>query len=209
MELGEEVKSDLGVALNEATMLGAEVDTERSMAFVTFDVLTLPLVGPPPNDRRIQFVFHPIGRVAASLRLGDWNDAGAKVVPFELGDLLRVIEGFKEPVYGWEFFDLEGEFEKWQDRLSLDYRSGDAGMSHTITLFQVGTDRHLDLCIWFDSFGLRDGIGGFPKLDEFIAGGKRWWDGFYSGDPRTHGEGIVHTDRDGQLRVPPGVFDSD
>ncbi|MFA9475255.1 MAG: hypothetical protein ACERJ2_11920 [Filomicrobium sp.] len=97
MDLSEEVKSDLGVALNEATMLGAEVDTERSMAFVTFDVLTLPLVGPPPDDRRIQFVFHPIGRVAASLRLGDWNDAGAKVVPFvELGDLLRVIEGFKE-----------------------------------------------------------------------------------------------------------------
>ena len=91
----------------------------------------------------------------------------------------------------------------------MDYRSGDAGMSHTITLFQVGTDRHLDLCIWFDSFGLRDGAGGFPKLDEFMDGGKRWWDGFYSGDPRTHGEGIVHTDKDGQLRVPQGVFDSD
>jgi hypothetical protein len=207
MELDVELKKDLGIALNEATLLGAEVHTDWNMVFVTFSVLTLPCEGPPPGDRRIQFVFHPVGRIAASLRMGRWDDPTATVVPFDVEDLLVITQELKQPVYGWDFFDLEKDFTTWEDRLSLDYRAGNGtGMSHSMTLFQEGGDRHLDLRIWFDSFGLRDARGGVPKLEEFIAGGKRWWEAFYNSDPRTDGEGIVPNGRDGLPRIPKDLF---
>lgn len=208
MKLDERQREDLGVALNEATLLGAEVDVDQSMAFVTFDVLTLPPDGPPPDDRRVQFVFHPVGRVAASLRMGHWDDRKAEVVRFDLEELLHIVEGLKQPIYGWEFFDLDKDFKQWEDRLSLDYRSKTGqGLTHSITLFQEGGDRHLDLRIWFDSFGLRDGNGGFPNVEDFIAGGIRWWKCFYDGDPRTDGEGLVLRHKNGKVIIPPGIFD--
>jgi len=191
MTLNHEQIAGLNVALNEATMLGAEVDTERRLAGVTLSVLTLPDEGAAPDDPRVQFLFHPVGRVAASLRLGNWNDSSAEVVPFEVGELSQIVESFKLPIYGWKFFDLDDDFDQWKDRFSVDYRLGDDGLSHSVTLFQEGPDRHLDLRIWFDSFGLQDVTGRVLEIADFIAGGKRWWDGLYSGDPRAKGLGIV------------------
>src|SRR5262245_32108018 len=80
--LTEEQCAGLNVALNEADLLGFEVNAERRMAAATFRVLTLPEIGPAPDDRRVQFLFRPVGRVAASLRDGRWDDPGAPIVPF-------------------------------------------------------------------------------------------------------------------------------
>ena len=52
MELNEKERTALGVALNEARLLGFEVDTTRRMGAATFQVLTLPEQGPPPQDSK-------------------------------------------------------------------------------------------------------------------------------------------------------------
>ena len=192
--LSAEQKTDLNVALNEATLLGTEVDPARRTAALTLSVLTLPADGPAPVDDRVQVILHPVGRVAASLRLGRWDDVEAKVVPFEITELLAIVESFKVPIYGWEFFDRDEDFEEWENRLSLDRRLGDEGMSQSITLFQAADERHLDLRIWFDSLRVNDPTGRRLDLAEFVAGGKRWWDGLYSGDHRTGGRGIFPQD---------------
>ena len=132
----EKQKAGLNTALNEATLLGADIVTERRLVAATFSVLTLPPEGPSPDDRRVQFIFHPVSRVAASLRLGSWDDKGAEIVPFETGELIKIVEGFKEPVYGWEFFDRDKDFKRWKKRLSLDYHSGEDGNSQSITFSQ-------------------------------------------------------------------------
>jgi hypothetical protein len=114
----------MNTALNEADLLGVEVDPNRSLAASTFRILTLPLTGQPPEDRRVQFLFRPIGRVVASLRNGQWNDPDAEVVKFEVTDLLKTVKSFDGlPVYGWEFFDVPSDqnFDKWASRLSLDF----------------------------------------------------------------------------------------
>ena len=78
MDLSDDQRHDLDVALNEATLLGAEVDAERRAAALTFSVLSLPPDdGPPPHDARVQFILGPVGRLAASLRNGRWDDAHA------------------------------------------------------------------------------------------------------------------------------------
>ena len=132
------MRNDLGIALNEAHLLGFEVDPERRIAAATFCVLTLPVHGRPPDDTRVQMLFSPVGRVAASLRNGFWNDEKAALVPFALHELLGVVQSFGgQPFYGWEFFDIhEKELPKWANRLSLDWQCGTDGLSHSIAVFQ-------------------------------------------------------------------------
>ena len=195
MNLTDEQKHALGAALEEATLLGVEVDADMRSAAATFSVLTLPEHGPAPADPRVQFRFERVGRVAASLRLGRWNDASAAVVPFRLDELLSTVQGFGGlAVYGAEFFDCEDDFATWQDRLSLDWRSEAGDLTHSIVLFQEGHDRHLDLRIWFGDLEIRSPSGEPIGFEEFYAGSKRWWDGLRAGDPRATGAGIIPLD---------------
>lgn len=197
MELTESQKHGLGVALNEATLLGIELDTQRRLVGATFGVLTLPPNGGSmPDDRRVQFILAPVGRVAACLRQGRWDDSAAPVVPMAPSDLLAVVQSFGGlPIYGWEFFDVaEQELPALGPRLSLDWRSEPGGTAHFIRLFQDAPDRHLDIRVWFDALVIRDPRGAELSIDEFVSGGRRWWDAFYRRDPRTQGFGLMPLD---------------
>lgn len=193
MQLTQEQREGLGIALNEATLLGVELDPRRRIAGATFCVVTLPEDGPEPEDCRVQLIFHPVGRIAASLRNGRWDDPNAEVVSFGVEELLSVVQSFGGlPIYGWEYIDVhESQLEQWGDRISLDWRSGSDGVAHSIGLFQDCRDRFLDLCLWFDDLEIRDPTGNAITVESFIAGGKRWWDALYDGDKRTAGHGIV------------------
>lgn len=190
--MDEITKRGLGIALNEATWLGAEVDRSRRIAGLTFRVLTLPAEGPAPDDPRLSVVLSPVGRVAASLRHGRWDDHSARVESFSLDALLSVVQSFHGlPIYGWAFFDQEPRFAGWSTRLSLDEQfTGEAVHSHTIDLFQDGGGRVLDVRIWFDDVRIRNPRGDELSIDDVIAGGRRWWDALNSGDARTEGHGI-------------------
>ena len=212
MRLSDEQIHGLDIALNESSLLGLEVDPNRRVAGATFAVLSLPEVGDVPTDRRIQMIFRPVRRVVASLRHGQWNDANAEVEKFQLADLLAVVQRFGgKPIYGREFIDSkdEGNFTKWVDRLSLDFRSTGwirqrigtvwgniRGSSHSIFLFQEGPKLILDIKLWFDDIEIRNPQGEEIGLDEFIAGGRRWWDALYAGDERTKGFGIFPMKKD-------------
>lgn len=196
MTLTAEQRYALGVALNEAGLLGVEIDEVQRSVCVTFSVFTLPQSGPCPEEAQVQFSFCPVGRLIASLRNGDWNDTDAEIVPIEAKDLPAVVESFNgQPVYGWDFFDVpDGKRkEHWLQQLSLDWKpSGDgSGMSHHVTLFQEGHERHLDIRIYFDRFAICDPDGKELGIDEFSAGGQRWWKALFDGDPRTQGKGLT------------------
>jgi len=188
----EDTKVGIGVALNEATLLGAEVCRERAAAAITFAVLSLPLDGAlPPEDSRVSLVLDQVGRVVASLRNAHWDDDQAPAVPFVLTELLKTVQSFGGlPVYGWEFIDADAGYERWANRLSLDERFDGGSNQHSLTLFQEGDERHLDLRIWFGGLRVFRPDHTEIAIGEFVAAGKRWWDGLHSGDPRTKGSGI-------------------
>jgi hypothetical protein len=77
---------ELEVALNEAERHNARVRTDTAEVMLDFRVLTLPEVGPEPSPRErvLRLRLTEVGRVAASLRNGLWNDKTAAVVPFAL-----------------------------------------------------------------------------------------------------------------------------
>lgn len=155
--------------------------------------MTLPEDGPAKEDTRIQLLLSPVGRIAASLRHGAWDDDSAPVENFPLDRLREVVDSFNGvPIYGAEFFDVpENEgFARWSDRLSLDFRSGTDGLTHTLTVFQNGNERHLDVQIWFDDLVIRGPSGNEITVDTFIEDGVRWWDAFWQGGSRTRDSGI-------------------
>jgi len=93
--------ADFGVALNEATLVGIELDPAKRWAGLTLAVLSLPEGGgPQPSDPRIQLILQPVGRLAASLRHGSWDDEHARVEPVDLDRLPAVVAVFdQQPVY--------------------------------------------------------------------------------------------------------------
>lgn len=190
--MDDRTRSGFGIALNEATLVGFDVSQEQCRAVLTFEVLSLPPDdGPSPADPRVLIHLSSVGRMAASLHQGHWDDPEAKAIPLTLESLIPVVESFRAPVYGWEFIDIPDSFARWSNRLSLDEHLPGGGLNHSITLFQEGPDRHLDLCIWFDSLRIFRPDGTEISLDDFAAAGKRWWDGLSAGDPRTQGHGII------------------
>jgi hypothetical protein len=182
------------VALEEARLLGAEVHPDERVAAITLTVLWLPEVGPAPDDPRVQLLLGRVGRVAATLRHGPWNDPDAEVECFDVEDLLSIVQGgFCSDIYGGDFLDPPdmGSFPRWSDRLSCDWHAPEGdGLNHMLVLSPDGLDRTLAFWIWFDDLEIRMRGVEVISIDEFGAGGQRWWDGLRDGDERTQGSGI-------------------
>lgn len=193
MKLDDQQRQGLNTLLNEADLLGFEVGPESKIGTATFNVLTLPEAGPAPKDSRYQMLFYPVKRVVASLRQTECESECEAVKTFPLDELLSVVQSFGgQPIYGWSFFDVhEKTLAQMAGAVSLDWRSGDESMCHSISVFQEGEGRQLDLCVWFDSLAIRNPNGEKVPLDAAIAGAERWWNAMYAGDARTDGRGIV------------------
>lgn len=196
MRIDDHLAAALGTALNEAALLGVELDPKRGLVGVTLSVLTLPDDhSPEPADPRRQLILTHVGRVAAALRNARWDDLSAPCLPLAASDLLSVVQSFRgQPIYGWQFInDDDPAWHEWKTRLSLDVQLDSSSATNRISLFQedVNPDRHLDIWIWFEDLIVRDAYGNTISLDDFIAGGARWWEAMHAGDPRTQGHGIV------------------
>ncbi len=193
MSFTDQQRNGLDTLLNEADLLGFEVDPDRKIGSATFNILTLPEVGPAPTDSRYQLLLHPVTRVVASLRQTQHESEREVVKSFALEELLRVVESFGgQPIYGWEFFDVHDKtLAEIAGRVSLDWPPGNESASHSLSVFQSSDDRILDFCIWFDSLLIRNADGEGVPIDVAIEGAERWWERMYAGDPRTDGRGIV------------------
>jgi hypothetical protein len=191
MTLSIDEVAGLGVALNEATLLGVEVDPSRRVAKLNLGVLSLPVEGSAQQDREVQILLSPVGRVCAV------RSAAGAVQSFAIDELLRVVQDFGGcPIYGWEFLDTR--FTK-PDQVSLDVGFPEPeGRGHSIAVFQDGGVKgRLDLWIWFDALKVLTSAGDPVPLADFIEGGRRWWDALHAGDPRAAGHGITSLNRGG------------
>lgn len=196
MDLTEELRDGLDVALNEADFCDIRINERTGEVQLLFVVLTVPEEGPEPDDRRVVLTCRSTSRIVASLRNGVFDDEKAEVVPLELADLPSTVRSFgSQPIYGWEFIDVPDQGANvWRERASIDFPVGHGNGEHSIDLFQqsaVGPSRHLDLRIEFDDLSATDANGDDLPLEELAAGGRRWWAALREGDPRVAGHGIT------------------
>ena len=193
MPLTAEQVDGLGVALNEASWHDLQLDAASASVSALMTVLSRDRDGFEASDPRRTLRFTGVSRVVASYRPGRGDDASAAALPLEpdgLRELLRRNGG--TPVYGWGFIDSDDpSWPGWRTRLSLDLLLGGPG-GHHVTLFQdLQGKAHLDLRAWFSDVTVFDGQGTGVDLDEFIAGGVRWWDAMYAGERSDLAPGIV------------------
>jgi len=190
----------LNIAFNESTLGGVEVDPTGRRLGITLAVLSLPDdVGPMPTDPRLAVTLEGVGRIAVSSRRAHWDDAKAPAVPLAVEDLAATIDSFGHTaMYGWKFIDAgDEEFADAETPLSLDLRLGPERY-HTFDVFQDSVDAYIELRAWFTTLSIRrieqpDSLVPI-SIPAVIAGGRRWWDAMYAGDPRTTPAGILPLD---------------
>ena len=135
--ISEGEREGLNVALNEATWAALDVDVPARRARVLLDVLGLPPERIASAGSRVIVAASQVSRIAASLRLGWWNDEAAEVVPLDVADLDATVRSFGGcPIYGWEFIDPPGtSWLHWRNRLSMDARLDPGKSPHVLDLF--------------------------------------------------------------------------
>jgi len=194
MKIDEDLRHKIGLALNEATILGVEFEKEKNIVSVSFAVISMDKYGNVPEDNRLLFIFKSIGRFVASFRNGHWDDNNATVEKFDPENILEIIQRFRgQAIYGWDFINIgDDDFNNWKDKLSFDYfREDGQGFTNTIDLFQEGGNIHIDLRIWFDDFEILTPKYEKVELEDFIENGKRGWDAIYGNNTKMDNFGII------------------
>ncbi len=208
MKIDEELRHKIGLALNEATILGIEFDEEKRLVSVSFTVITIDRDGNVPEDNRLLFVFKPIGRFVASYRNGHWDDKNATIEKFEPNDILEIIKRFNgQAIYGWDFINCgDNDFDTWKDKLSFDYSTVDnLGLTNTIDLFQEGGNKHIDIRIWFDDFEILTPKYEKVELEDFIENGKRGWDAIYTNNDKMGNFGIIPATSENEQKLKTAI----
>ena len=114
--ISHDERDGLNVALNEATWAAIDVDLAGRRARLMFDVLSLPPDGPASADSHVIVAVNLVSRIAASLRMGWWDDEAAQIVPLEVADLDATVRSFGScAIYGWKFIDPpEESWRHWR-----------------------------------------------------------------------------------------------
>lgn len=187
MKIESPQKDLIGIALNEAKLLGLEFDSSARAINCTFSVLSLDEEYNAPLDNRVIVLLKPIGRISVSLRKGAWDAYTDDPIHFELEQLLQVVQSFGgQPIYGWDFINTDSDdYEKWKNLLSCSYESSEPnGFTNTIILFQeYYEERHLDIKIWFDDLIILDPSFKKIELSQFISNGERVWNAIAQNKP--------------------------
>lgn len=208
MQIDEELRHRIGLALNEATLLGVEYNKEKNLVDCSFALIAMDKDGNVPEDNRLLFIFKPVGRFAASLQNGHWDNKNAEVEKFEPENILEIIQSFKgRSIYGWDFINCgDKDFDTWKDRLSFDYTTGDnIGLTNTIDLFQEGGNRYIDLRIWFDDFEIFTPTYEPVDLEEFLENGKRGWAAVYANNDKMSNFGIIPATAENEQKLKTAI----
>jgi len=181
IDITQEIKDGLNLALNEAIIVGLDFDNERKTVYLTFYPIAIKEDGTIPNDNRFLFAFRNVGRLASSLTL----EPESKAIKFDTNELSDKMSEFKnESLYGWEFIDNDEEliFKQWKNNMSFDtIINADFEKQHTIDLSQEDkySKKTIDIRIWFDSIEIFDSNLKLFDTQTFIDNGKRGWDKLY------------------------------
>src|SRR5690242_6330978 len=91
----EGLPEDLDTALNEASWRGLLLDEEQSRVEIALQVLSLPDGDGGVGTVDVVLELGRVGRLAASLRRGRWDDDSAAVIPLDAAQLGDVVASFR------------------------------------------------------------------------------------------------------------------
>lgn len=194
MELPDELVESLGVAFNEADVLGFQYDDRARSARLFIETLALPESGPVEPDLRR--VVHFRGVSSAEFRL--WTDSGQPARPLPLTSLEEVEALFANTtvvgaMYGWDFINIKQPTASCRAEPALTLGPRPRRTGHSFDWFaalnrpRTGNDVEpvvLDGTIYFDELAIERADGTPIPLEVFAQDGCRWWQAFRAHDER-------------------------
>jgi hypothetical protein len=195
-----ELTDRLDVALNESQVCGLSFDADAAEARLLVEVLALPEVGPIDRDPRRVLVLSAVASIDVMLRSEGDNVLGP-VLPLESLDALEAFFaslGQADAMYGWKFIDRGDVGEDWEGPASLALASSQPqAAGHTLHWFtecgRPGPTKdwerfYLQGVIRFGNMRVERADARPVPLEEFVAGGRRWWEAFERRDSRLSGD---------------------
>ena len=179
------------IALNEARLLNVEFDPIIRRAIISLNVLSLPVDKFPSENSLVQIDLHSVNHFIGIYKIGRWDDPKAEIKKFDNENLSEIVQSFGGlPIYGSDFLQLKQD-EKNKDfgDISFEYCFNEEN-NYKLWLFQASDDRYLEFHIWFNQMAIRNSEVGILLIEQFIAGGKRFWEGINKNDFRVQGYGI-------------------
>jgi hypothetical protein len=200
MQWHEGTREGIETALNEADVLGIQLDPAGAWCDVLVHVLALPESGPLDRDARRVLRLAGPGQVSILLRADRAGGAGyGPVIP--LSGLDAVEDFFASlswsgAMHGWKFLDDPSLTRDWptQPSLTLQVRRGAA--SHSLYWFnECGRTEGdaiasylIEGTVTFEDLEVMRADALPQRLAEFIADGQRQWQAFFSQDERLSGK---------------------
>ena len=192
----EGTREGIETALNEADVLGIQLDPAGAWCDVLVHVLALPESGPLDRDARRVLRLNVPGQVSILLRTDRAGLAGyGPVIP--LSGLDAVEDFFASlswsgAMYGWKFLDDPSLTRDWPARpsLTVQVRSGTA--SHSLYWFnECGRTEGdaiasylIEGTVTFEDLEVMRADAVPQRLAEFIADGQRQWQAVFGHDER-------------------------
>jgi hypothetical protein len=194
----DQLTNDLNTALNEATVVGVDLDQAAATARLLLHVLALPEQGPIDPDPRRAMTLTGVSDFQLLLRHDPCGGEFGPAIPVadlkELVSLFAQLDRF-EPMYGWRFvddLDLTGD---WPPQPSLTLRLRPDPAAHSLYWFTECAQDEDSFClegvIRFDGLRVERADATPVTVEQFAADGRRWWTGLHANDPRVSGEAQI------------------
>lgn len=200
MTLTGQLTNDLNTSLNEATVVGVDLDPAAATARVLVHVLALPENGPIDHDPRRALTFTDVSNFQVLLRPDPFGGDFGPAIPIqdldELASLFARLGRF-QPMYGWRFLNNLDLTDDWPPEPSLKLRLRPQPAAHSLYWFTECIENDDSYClegiICFDDLQIERADGTPVSVRRFAANGRRWWTGLYGNDPRVSGQAQIAT----------------
>ena len=196
VQLLDQNRDRLGVALNEAEVVGVRLLDEPGAIGVMLHVAALPEFGEIDRDARRTLVLRGVDQVRVMLRLDMAGDGLGEPIPLsglDSVDAFFASLSFGGSMYGWDFFDRADFTQDWPSPPSLQLTLSDQHPSHTFDWFMDHCGRVedgqlriylIEGTVGFNEISIQRATGDDQLLETFIDEGVRWWQAFQDHDPR-------------------------
>lgn len=196
VQWGEETRGAVEVALNEADVLGVQLERSGAWCDLLLHVVALPEVGPLDRDPlRILRLTSPAQVRVLLRREQPGPDRYGPAIT--LADLDAVEDFFASlswsgSMYGWEFLDEPSLTRDWPGRPSLAIEICPGAGSHSLFWFnECGREENgsraaycVEGTVTFEDLEVLRADGTPQRLGEFTADGHRYWEALRGLDER-------------------------
>lgn len=172
MKISEKLKNGLDIVLNEAAILGLDLNEDENYLSCKLELLQ-ENGSEIPNY--VTLKLENLKRYISAYKTDIQNSK--KIIQFHPNQIAEYLQNFiHKDIYGWEFFNVENSNFNF-DKLSFEYIT-DTNYTNfnSLELFQEGFNDDLEIKIWFERVRFFDEKNNELNIEQLIAQQNKIWE---------------------------------